>query len=275
MVRPDHTTQRITCSGGAVRDSDDQIVRLRGLVEEISEPTVVSFPGHLNCPTDVGCPSPVDCLINTYENELARIARQLREDICQRLALIAVQVQQLDPPSPDFTTEPPIRVEELWQHVDEALSQVYGLAEELRPSVLELLGLREAVRGLCREYSNLWRIRAECCVTIPADIDRRLALICFRICQAALRDVEITGSPRNMVIECTRSGNDLRLRVIVNGEGVAFKSENQNRSAGFDLASIKEQMQLIGGELGFWADPLVGAQLEARAPLSKTSPDWP
>ena len=275
MVRPDHAIQRITCSGGAVRDADDQIVRLRGLVEEIPEPPVLSFPGPLSCLTGSACPPPVDSLINAYESELARVSRQLREDICQRLALIAVEVQQLEAPTPDFATEQPIHVEGLWQRVDEALSQVYGLAEQLRPSVLELLGLREAVRGLCREYSNLWRIRAESTVTTPADIDRRLALIFFRICQAALRDVEMAGSPRDMAIECTRSGNDLRLLVIVNGEGVAFKAENANSSAGFGLASIKEQIHLIGGELGFWSDPLVGAQLEARAPLTKTSPDWP
>jgi hypothetical protein len=271
MVRPDHTIRRIICSGAAVRDTDDQIVRLRGLVEEVPEPTVGSFSGQLTSSTHTPSPLAVDCLINAYENELRRVNRQLREDICQRLALIAVEVQQLDPPHPDLMTEQPIPVDGLWQHVDEILSRVHGLAEELRPSVLDLLGLREAIRGLCRQYSNLWRIRAECTASIPADIESRLALIFFRICQAALRDVEMTGSPTNMAIEFVRSENDLLLRVIVNGEGVTFKAENANRSAGFGLASIKEQIQLIGGELVFWSDPLVGAQLEARAPLTKTS----
>jgi signal transduction histidine kinase len=89
------------------------------------------------------------------------------------------------------------------------------------------------------------------------------------MCQAALRSVEITGEARNMVIEFTRSGNDLLLRVIVNGEGVVFNEEKANRPAGFGLASITEQAHLIGGELVFWSDPFVGAQLEARAPLTK------
>jgi len=273
MVRPDHSIRRISCSGGAVRDADDQIVRLRGLVEEIPETTVVSFPKDLIGSNHTDYPSSVDSLITAYENELARISRQLREDICQRLALIAIEAQQLDSPHTDVSNGQPTEVEGLWRRVDETLSRVYGLAEELRPSALELLGLRQAVRGLCREYSNLWRVRAECIVSITKEIEIRLALLFFRICQAALRDIEMTGAPTNLVIEVARSENDLLLRVIVSGEGVIFKEGNANRSVGFGLASIKDQIQVIGGELVFWSDPLVGAQLEARAPLAETSTD--
>jgi hypothetical protein len=270
MVRPDHTTRRVTCCGEAVRDADERIVSLLGLVEEISGPRVRSLcPGHPISSTLTAFPSAVDSVINAYEDELARVSRQLTDDVCQRLALIAIEVQQLAPPPPDFMSEQPIHVGGLWQHVDETLSRVYRLAQELRPSVLDLVGLREAVRGLCREYSNRWRIRADCTVSIPADIESWLALSFFRMCQAALRSVEITGEARNMVIEFTRSGNDLLLRVIVNGEGVVFNEEKANRPAGFGLASITEQAHLIGGELVFWSDPFVGAQLEARAPLTK------
>lgn len=272
MLRPDHSIRRITCSAGAVRDADHQIVRLSGLVEEIPEPTVRWFPGGLIPFNRTAPPSSVSSLINAYENELARVSRQLREDICQRLALIAIEAQQRGPRDPDVTTEQPVPVEGLWQQVDETLSRAYGLAEELRPYVLDLLGLRHAVRGLCREYSNLWGIGAESTVSITAEMESRPALIFFRICQAALRDIEITGSPRFIAIEVARSGKDGLLRIIVNGEGVAFKAENANRSAGLELASIKEHIQLIGGELVFWSDPLVGAQLEARAPLTKPSP---
>ena len=270
MVRPDHTIRRISCSGEAVRDADHQIVTLRGLVEEIAEPMAGSFPEDRIPRNPMAGPAAVDSLINAYENELARVSRQLREDICQRLSLIAIEAQQLRPA--DVATEQPILVDGLWQHVDETLSRVYGLAEEIRPYVLDLLGLRQAVRGLCREYLNLWRIGTECQVSITADIESRLALIFFRICQAALRDIEITGSPRNLAFEVVRSGNDLLLRLIVNGQGVTFKAESANPSAGLSLASIKEQIQLIGGELEFWSDPSVGAQLEARAPLTQTSP---
>jgi signal transduction histidine kinase len=271
MVRPDHTIRRISCSGEAVRDADQQIVRLRGLVEEIPEPMVGAFAEELIPRNRPVGPAAVDSLINAYENELARVSRQLREDICQRLSLIVIEAQQLRPPDPEVTTEQPIPVDGLWQHIDETLSRVYGLAEEIRPYVLDLLGLRQAVRGLCREYSNLWRIRTECTVSIAADIESRVALIFFRICQAALRDIEITGSPRNLAFEVARNGSDLLLRMIVNGEGVTFKTENGNPAGGFALASIKEQIQLMGGELVFWSDPSLGAQLEARAPLTQAS----
>lgn len=272
MVRPDHTIRRITCYGGAVRDTEHQIVRVRGLVEEIPEPTGSTLSTHPISSNHSAFPSAVDSLINAYENELAHVSRQLREDICQRLALIAIQVQQLGPPDPDVSAPAPMPPDGLWQHVDETLSRVYGLAEELRPYVLDLLGLRQALRGLCREYSNRWRIRGECTVTMGGTIENRLALLFFRVCQAALRDMEMTGSPKNMVIEVTRRENHLLLRVIVNGEGVIFKDENRNRSAALSLARIKEQIQLIGGELVFWSDPLLGAQLEASAPVAQTSP---
>lgn len=272
MVRPDHAIRRVSCSGEAVRDADQQIVTLRGLVEEISEPMAASFREALIPANRMAGPPLVDSLIDAYENELARVSRQLREDICQRLSLIAIEAQHLRPPDPDVTTGQPNQVDGLWQQVDETLSRVYGLAEEIRPYVLDLLGLRQAVRGLCREFLSLWRVRTECTVSITADIESRLALIFFRICQAALRDIEITGSPRNLAFEVARRGNDLLLRMIVNGEGVTFKAENASPSVGLALASIKEQIQLIGGELVFWSDPAVGAQLEARAPLTQTPP---
>jgi signal transduction histidine kinase len=270
MVRPDRTIRRITCSGEAVRDDCDRIVWLRGVVEETPKQTVGSWFHEQISSTQTACPSAVDSLVDAYEQELARVSHQLTDDICQRLAVIAIEVQQLGPPPPDFVTGQPAGVDGLWQQVDETLSRVYRLAQELRPSVLDLMGVREAVRGLCREYSSRWRIRSECTVTIPAEIESWLALSFFRICQAALRDVEVTGEARYMVIEFMGSGNDLLLRVIVNGEGVAFKEEKADRSAGFGLATIKEQVQMIGGDLVFWSDPLVGAQLEARAPLTKT-----
>jgi len=275
MVRPDHTIRRITCSGGAVRDADHKIVRVRGLVEELAEPMMGSFPSNLISISSNprASRSSVDFLVNAYENELARISHRLREDICQRLALIAIEAQQLGASDPEVTSEQPIQVERVWQQVDETLSQVYGLAEELHPYVLDLLGLRHALRGLCREYSNLWRIRAESAVSLTAKIESRLALMFFRICQAALRDIEMTGPPRNVAIEVMRSGNDLLLRVIVNGEGVIFKTENANRSVGLGLASMTAQINLIGGELVFWSDPLFGAQLEARAPLTQPPPN--
>jgi len=274
MVRPDRTIRRITCSGGAVLAADHQIVKVRGFVEELPDPTMGSFPSNLiPISSNRAARSSVDFLIHAYENELARVSHRLREDICQRLALIAIEAQQLGASDLDVTSEQPIQVERIWQQVDETLSRVYGLAEEIRPYVLDLLGLRHALRGLCREYSNLWKIRAESTVSITANIESRLALMFFRICQAALRDIEMTGSPRNAAIEVMRSGNDLLLRVIVNGEGVVFRTENANRCSGLGLASMKEQINLIGGELVFWSDPLIGAQLEARAPLTQAPPN--
>lgn len=266
MVRPDHTIRRITCSGGAVRDADHRIVRVRGLVEELPEAPIGSGPSNLISISSNNrvSRSAAHSLVNAYEDELARVAQLLREDICQRLALIAIEAQQLA----DVTPQPPIPVRGLWQQTDETLSRVYALAEELHPSVFDLLGLRHALRGLCREYSNLWRIRPEWSVSVTANVESRLALMSFRVCQAALRDMEMIGSPRSVAIEVTRSGNDLLLRVIVNGEGVVFQTENPNRSAGLGLASLKQQINLIGGELVFWSDPLVGAKLEARAPLT-------
>jgi len=273
MVRPDRTFRGISCSGEAVRDASDRIVSFRGLVEEIpQQSTGAFFPGHPMSSTLAACPSGVDSLVKAYEDELSRVSQLLRDDICQRLALIAVEVQQLGPPASDFMPEQPIDAQGLWEHVDETLSRVYCLAQELRPSVLDLIGFREAVRGLCREYSKRWGIRAECTIGPLVDMESRLALIFFRVCQAALRSIEMTGEARHMVVELAHSGNELLLRVIVNGEGVGFTPDGANPSAGFGLASLREQVQLIGGDVVFWSDPLAGAQLEACAPLTAANP---
>jgi hypothetical protein len=138
IVRPDNTSRRIAWAGEAVRDADERIVSLRGLVEEISQPGVGSLLPGYPMSIHTACPSAVDSLINVFEDELGRVSRQLTDDICQRLALIAIEVQQLDPPPHNFTTEQLIQVHRLRQHVDETLSRVYRLAQELRPSELDL-----------------------------------------------------------------------------------------------------------------------------------------
>ena len=144
MVRADGTHRWVTARGEAQRDSTGHIARLRGTVQDITERKLA----------EEALSSVNGRLIEAQESERARIARDLHDDIGQRLALLAMALEQVKGLQPDSSGEALSCLDALQKQTAEIMTDVQALSHELHPPRLLHLGVVAAMRGFCEELSG-------------------------------------------------------------------------------------------------------------------------
>jgi two-component system sensor histidine kinase UhpB len=267
MCRPDGNRRRVISSGEAVRDDQGDILRLCGTVEDITERNFQIFRGEelerlMNDDYRISAR-----LIQAQDEENARIAQELRDYICQKLVLLAVEIQGLHPAFPELTQQARIRLNELWRYTAETVDDILRVSHHLHPSELDWLGLPLAIRGLCREFASRNRISVDCSCTDVAP-EKDLALSFFRVLQEALGNIAKHSHASNVSVELIGSWRELLLRV--SDDGVGLELDKTKVTTGLGLIRMKERMRSIGGELAVWSAPTRGTRIEARVPLTES-----
>jgi len=202
-------------------------------------------------------------LMTAQEAERTRIARELHDGIGQALALLSIQLQRAAQPAAPGKKHPGI--DELCGRLKEIGIQVSRLSHQLHSSELEFLGLAVAVKSLCREFAEEYRIQVECmCGEVPADLDNDVALGFLRVVQEALHNVAKHSRASRVDVELNAADDELLLTVADNGIG--FDMSKVYSTAGLGMISMRERMHLIGGELVINSQPDGGTKIQARAP---------
>jgi len=239
-----------------------------------------SFVGYIGCCIDIDDQKQAELartdlsrrLMTAQEAERARIARELHDGIGQALALLSIQLQKAGQLAPAGRKNPGIS--ELCGRVKEIGTQVSRLSHQLHSSELEFLGLAVAVKGLCREYSEQYRMAIVCdCSGIPADLDNDVALCFLRVVQEALHNVAKHSRAKSVTVEMKRDGEDLTL--TLHDDGVGFDLNKIRTTAGLGMISMRERMHLIGGEFTVSSKPGNGTRLQARARLAGSAREMP
>jgi len=202
-------------------------------------------------------------LIAAQEEERARIARELHDDLSQRLALLAVELQTLN----TFTTEVAAAesLEGLVQRIKEISEDVHSLSHRLHPALLDRVGLVPALRKLCKELQAQSGIKLTfACGDVPDSLAENVSVSLFRVAQEGLANVvKHSGAPAASV-ELTASHSQIRLRVADYGRGF---EQSSNHRPGLGLLSMRERVHLIGGELTVRSQPSKGTVIQAEIPL--------
>lgn len=202
-------------------------------------------------------------LIAAQEEERARIARELHDDLSQRLALLAVEMQTLN----SFATEVAAAesLEALVQRIKEISEDVHSLSHRLHPALLDRVGLVPALRKLCKELQAQSGIRLTLiCADVPDSLSKNVSVSLFRVVQEALANVVKHSGAAAASIELTTSRSHIRLRVVDYGHGF---EQSSNHRHGLGLLSMRERIRLIGGELTVRSQPSRGTTVQAEIPL--------
>jgi len=236
-----------------------------------------TFAGYIGCCIDITDEKEAKAaraelsgrLIHAQEEERARIARELHDDINQRLALLANGLQEVERNSDQSEqSEERKQVRELWQATNDIANDVQQLSHQLHPSKLHYLGLASAIRELCQEFSKLHKTEVQCTAhNIPKHLDETLALGLYRAVQEALRNVAKHSQAHQVKVELAADAKQLRLRV--SDDGVGFDPELARNSHGLGLISMQERLRLVGGEFSLWSRPSLGTQIEGVVPLAE------
>lgn len=217
-------------------------------------------------------------LLAAQEDERRRIARELHDDLNQRLVLLALEISQTDPTgarSPDDRSaeaegagDAPgrSRLRQLAERVGQIASDVHRLAYRLHPFKLEYLGLAAAARGLCQEIDAAHQIGITFTERdVPSPLPPEVAVCAYRVLQEALSNViKHSGSPR-AEIELVGDGASIRLSVRDFGMGMA--PEVLASSRGLGLSSMRERVRAVDGRLVIESAVAAGTELTARIPL--------
>ena len=205
-------------------------------------------------------------LIVAHEEERARLARELHDDVTQRLACLAIDVASVEPQASGPSTSATLhRVQEGLAKLSE---DVHALAYRLHPSVLTDLGLAEAIRGECEQFSRQESVRIDVTLDeIPRSIPDDAALCLFRTVQEALRNVaRHAGADR---VEVSVRGVNGELQVAVTDDGIGFDPASPVDHPTLGLTGIRERVHLLGGTLEIDSAPRQGTTIAVRVPLAK------
>jgi PAS domain S-box-containing protein len=208
-------------------------------------------------------------LIQAHEDERALLARELHDDMTQRLAVLAIDVGQAELTATDGAHAEKLRA--VREGLVRLSEDVHSLAYQLHPSVLEELGLAEALRTACERFGR----RGD--VALSVDLDplasgsgRDAALCLFRVAQEALNNVMLHAGARTASLTLRKTeGGGLRLAVRDDGRGFDPAKPGLRRSLG--LASMRERVLLANGTLNIESVPGQGTSIVAWVPARGAS----
>ena len=205
-------------------------------------------------------------LIKAQEEERSRVARELHDDLNQRMALLSIGLEQLGQKIPDGQEDVRKRVQDLWAITQEISSEIHRLSYQLHPIKLDHLGLASAIKSFCDELRERHGMQIEFSQRgFPATLQRDLTLCVFRIAQESLRNVirhSGVNAARVIVVK-----NDDTVQLTISDFGCGFDTNSDVSRRGLGFISMRERLRLVGGEISIYSEPQCGTQIEVSVPL--------
>jgi len=209
-------------------------------------------------------------LIEAQEEERARIGRELHDDINQKVAVLAVNLQRLKHDLPALEKKASRQIEEICEGLVALGSDVQALSHRLHSSKLEYLGLAAACEGFCREFSVQQNAKIDFhAQDIPKELPQETALCLFRVLQEALQNAAKHSGVRQFAVSLKAALNEIQLSV--HDTGVGFDLQKAMSGHGLGFTSMKERMKLIDGHLSIDLKPQGGTTIRACAPFRPKS----
>lgn len=207
-------------------------------------------------------------LLTAQEAERKRLARELHDDLSQRLAALAMEAETLERQTCLPTGADHVRLKEMKDKLVGLSIDVHAMSRRLYPSILDDLGLADAVASECAMFRKrdgiVVNYRVE---NISREVPPNVAVCLYRIVQEALRNISRHSGATEVAISLVGENQAIRLSIRDNGKG--FDPDQKTGKEGLGLDSMKERAYLIGGDFSAKSQPGQGTVIEVLAPLSR------
>jgi len=234
-----------------------------------------AFEGYVGCGVDVtdlklaalALSSLSRGLMQAYEREQAWIARELHEDLCQRMVALTMRLHGLNELPDSAAGEKRIRVAELCGQFTDLTGEILSISDQIHPR-LELLGLRSVARRFCEhlsaEHDAVIDFRDE---GVPNDLTDDVALAVFRVMQEALTNAMTHSAARRVSVSLDGDGSEMRLEV--SDDGVGFDPDAAMKGHGLGLIGMRERLMALGGDCSITSRCGAGTRVVARVPIRR------
>lgn len=199
-------------------------------------------------------------LLTVQEEERSRIARDLHDHVGQLLTGLNLGLSAVIE-KPDSQ-----KLADLKTLASTILEDVRRISRDLRPALLDELGLESAIKRFVRELAPGGGIKVDVFVRVPESLERDTAIVLYRVTQEALTNVVRHAKASHASVVITMTGDAVQLIVEDNGLGFEVSSVAAFEHVG--LSSMRERVELVGGSFALESLPQKGTTVSARLPLA-------
>src|SRR5215471_3318097 len=255
VLAPDGTFLWLRSSGRAFFDSEGKLLRVIGMVADITD--LKRAEEALSGMTRK--------LVEAQEQERARIARDLHDDVAQRVALLCIGLDRLQ--HADMGSEVSAPIANLRRQADEILADIQSLSHQLHSLKLEHLGITAAMRNLCKEFGQQQKMEiAFQSNDLPCLPPAEVSVSLFRVLQESLRNAAKHSGASHVEVRLIGATDEVHLMVGDLGRGFDVATAMQGRGLG--LNSMQERIRLVNGRMLIESKPMAGTRINIRVPFS-------
>jgi len=200
-------------------------------------------------------------LIETQEKERHRIARELHDDINQRLSMLALELEQMQ----SNPSEVGSRLQELRKQAIEISDDLQALSHELHSSKLQYLGVAAGIKSWCKEFGARQKIEIDCRTDVSSVVPLEIGFSLLRVLQEAVHNaLKYSGVGR---VEVQLRENASEIHLIVSDLGRGFDVEAAMQGEGLGLTSMCERIRMVNGTIAIESKPMRGTSIHVRVPF--------
>src|ERR1700745_2999415 len=200
-------------------------------------------------------------LIESQEQERARIGRELHDDINQRLAMLSLQLEQLK----ENPSEVQSRVHELRNQTTELSNDVQAMSHDLHSSKLEYLGVVAGIKSWCKEFGERQRVEIDFSNDVYSALPFEIGRSLFRVLQEALHNATKHSGVKRIEVQLREGSGEIHL--IIRDSGKGFDVEAALQGKGLGLTSMRERVRLVNGTISIDSKPMGDTTIHVRVPL--------
>ena len=262
LLLPDGAIRWLASTGRVERDVQGKPSRLLGVAIDITE----------RRDTEEAAREVSGRLITAQEDERRRLARDLHDDLNQRLALLSVELELMGQETVEALGERRARFEDMAARVKDLSSYVHKLSYALHPAKLDQLGLVAAARSYCRELSQQSGVGIDFLAeNVTRELTPGVELCVYRVLQEALQNVVRHSGAAEARVNLRQLDGQIQLSVSEAGKG--FDPQQARSHGGLGMLSMRERVRLVHGALRVESEPGCGTKIELRVPLAgQTAP---
>lgn len=207
-------------------------------------------------------------LLTAQEEERKRVARELHDDLNQRMAMLANEVSTLEQTPPASARLLRKQLRSLRERVDQVSDDLRGAAHRLHPSALEHFGLVVAIESHCSDFMKLHRIQVKLTHrSLPEIIPPEVALCLYRVTQECLNNVARHSGASKVAVGIKGREGNIILSITDNGTG--FDPALLADQSGLGIVGIRERVRLVNGTVSIDSQPRRGTRIDVRVPLTE------